>query len=84
MFYFQNTQCHSKQTSDFVFQGGCSSLICTAGHSADGKNVAMWDTLMSQKRCQVRTRLTLTAISIKLIESAILINYHFHNYVTVT
>ena len=46
----QTYQCHSKQTSDFVFQGGSSSLFCTAGHSADGRNVALWDTLMPQKR----------------------------------
>ena len=52
-FIFQNMQCHSKQTSDFVYQGACSSLFCTAGFSSDGKNVALWDTLMPHKRCQV-------------------------------
>ncbi|XP_040565654.1 dmX-like protein 2 isoform X5 [Lepeophtheirus salmonis] len=46
-------KCHSKGTSDFVFQGDCSSLFCTSGHSSDGRNVAIWDTLMPQKRCNV-------------------------------
>eukprot|EP00094_Tigriopus_californicus_P002839 TCALIF_02737-PA protein Name:"Similar to DMXL1 DmX-like protein 1 (Homo sapiens)" AED:0.22 eAED:0.22 QI:0/0.72/0.68/1/1/1/19/158/2211 len=48
-------QCHTKQTSDFVFQGGSSSLFCTAGHNTDGKNVAMWDTLMPHKRAMAQS-----------------------------
>ena len=48
-------QCHAKQTSDFVFQGACSSLFCSAGHSPDGRNVALWDTLMPQKRALVQS-----------------------------
>ncbi len=36
-------------------QGGCSSLICTAGHDAAGKNVALWDTLAPQKRANVQS-----------------------------
>lgn len=51
---FFNLQCHTKQTSDFTFQGGCASLFSTAGHSNDGKNVALWDTLLPQKRCMVQ------------------------------
>lgn len=47
---FYTYQCHTKQTSDFVFHGGSSSLFCTAGHSTDGKNVGLWDTLMPPKR----------------------------------
>ena len=48
-------QCHAKQTSDFVFQGACSSLFCSAGHSPDSRNVALWDTLMPQKRALVQS-----------------------------
>ena len=48
-------QCHAKQTSDFVFQGACSSLFCSAGHSTDSRNVALWDTLMPQKRALVQS-----------------------------
>jgi len=51
----QTTQCHSKGTSDFAFQGGSSSLFCTVGHSSDGKNVALWDTLMPQRRSLVES-----------------------------
>ena len=29
-------------------------MFCTAGHSADGKNVALWDTLMPHKRCLIQ------------------------------
>jgi WD40 repeat protein len=47
--YF-NLQCHSKNTADFIFQGGSSSLLATAGHSHDNKNIALWDTLMPSKR----------------------------------
>ena len=52
-FFFQTVNCHSKGTSDFDFQAGSSSLFCTVGHSADGKNVALWDTLMPQRRSLV-------------------------------
>ena len=52
-FFFQTVQCHSKGTSDFDFQAGSSSLFCTVGHSTDGKNVALWDTLMPQRRSLV-------------------------------
>merc|ERR1712088_989523 len=43
-------QTHGKNTADFVFQGGSSSLLATAGHSADGRNVALWDTLLLSGR----------------------------------
>lgn len=52
---FFTTQCHSKGTSDFNFQSGSSSLFCTVGHSNDGKNVALWDTLMPQRRSLVES-----------------------------
>lgn len=46
---FFTYQCHSKVTSDFVFLGACS-LVATAGHSSESKNVALWDTLLPQKK----------------------------------
>ncbi|KAM4575859.1 dmX-like protein 1 isoform 2-T2 [Odontesthes bonariensis] len=39
-------QCHSKTAHDFVFVGS-SSLIATAGFSADNRNVCLWDTLVT-------------------------------------
>ena len=36
-----------------LFQGGSSSLLATAGHSADGRNVALWDTLLPQRKACV-------------------------------
>lgn len=45
-------QCHSKQTSDFVFVSS-SSLIATAGHSSEGKNVCLWDTLLPKAKARV-------------------------------
>ncbi|CAG0879086.1 unnamed protein product [Darwinula stevensoni] len=50
---FYTMQCHSKQTSDFVFVGS-SSLIATAGHSSESRNVAIWDTLLPQKKALVQ------------------------------
>jgi WD40 repeat protein len=45
-------QVHSKQACDFTFLGS-SSLIVTAGHSTDHKNVSMWDTLLPTKKSLV-------------------------------
>ncbi|XP_055517092.1 dmX-like protein 2 isoform X3 [Leucoraja erinacea] len=39
-------QCHSKAAGDFAFVTS-SSLITTAGQSNDGRNVCLWDTLIS-------------------------------------
>jgi WD40 repeat protein len=50
---FFTMQTHGKNTADFVFQGGSSSLLATAGHSADGRNVALWDTLLPQRKACV-------------------------------
>ncbi|KAG4080274.1 hypothetical protein HA402_010766 [Bradysia odoriphaga] len=44
--------CHNKGITDFVFLGSCS-LVATAGHSSESKNVAMWDTLLPQKKAMV-------------------------------
>ncbi|XP_072938045.1 dmX-like protein 2 isoform X3 [Epargyreus clarus] len=49
---FFSHQCHSKGISDFVFLGSCS-LVATAGHSSESKNVAIWDTLMPIKKALV-------------------------------
>ncbi|XP_051173147.1 dmX-like protein 2 isoform X2 [Leptopilina boulardi] len=50
---FFNYQCHSKVTADFVFLGACS-LVATAGHGSEGRNVALWDTLLPQNKSQVQ------------------------------
>uniref|UniRef100_A0A6I8P052 Dmx like 2 n=1 Tax=Ornithorhynchus anatinus TaxID=9258 RepID=A0A6I8P052_ORNAN len=41
-----NWQSHSKTTSDFAFITS-SSLVATAGHSSDNRNVCLWDTLIA-------------------------------------
>ncbi|XP_034195925.2 rabconnectin-3 alpha isoform X1 [Osmia lignaria lignaria] len=50
---FFNYQCHSKVTADFVFLGACS-LIATAGHGSEGRNVALWDTLLPQNKSLIQ------------------------------
>lgn len=45
-------QCHNKTTSDFTFVGSCS-LIATAGHSSESKNVCLWDTLLPTRSALV-------------------------------
>lgn len=52
-FCHQNYQCHSKVTADFVFLGACS-LIATAGHGSEGRNVALWDTLLPQNKSLIQ------------------------------
>ena len=51
--FWQNYQCHSKVTADFVFLGACS-LIATAGHGSEGRNVALWDTLLPQNKSLIQ------------------------------
>lgn len=48
----QTYQCHNKGITDFVFLGSCS-LVATCGHSSESKNVAIWDTLLPQKKALV-------------------------------
>ncbi|WAR00296.1 DMXL2-like protein [Mya arenaria] len=43
----KSLSCHNKTTSDFVFVGS-SSLIATAGHSSESRNICIWDTLLPQ------------------------------------
>ncbi|KYN36646.1 DmX-like protein 2 [Trachymyrmex septentrionalis] len=50
---FFTYQCHTKVTSDFVFLGACS-LVATAGHGSEGRNVALWDTLLPQNKSLVQ------------------------------
>ncbi|KAI5722049.1 hypothetical protein M8J76_002899 [Diaphorina citri] len=50
---FFTYQCHNKITSDFVFLGSCS-LVATAGHSSESKNVCLWDSLLPQKKALVQ------------------------------
>lgn len=38
----------------YLFQGGSSSLLATAGYSTDGRNVALWDTLLPSRRACVQ------------------------------
>ncbi|KAG0712234.1 DmX-like protein 1 [Chionoecetes opilio] len=49
---FYSHQCHSKHGSDFVFLGS-SSLLATAGQSSEHRNVALWDTLLPQRKANV-------------------------------
>lgn len=51
-FFLQTYQCHNKGIADFVFLGSCS-LVATAGHSSESKNVGLWDTLLPQKKSMV-------------------------------
>jgi len=51
---YLSLQLHNKNCADFLFQGGSSSLLASAGHSSDGRNVALWDTLLPSKRACVQ------------------------------
>ena len=53
----QSLSCHNKTTSDFTFVG-CSSLIATAGHSSESKNVCLWDTLLPPRSALVHGEVT--------------------------
>jgi len=52
-YFSQHT--HTRNTADFVFQGGSSSLLATAGHNHDGRNVALWDTLLQPRKACVQS-----------------------------
>ncbi|XP_049821296.1 dmX-like protein 2 isoform X4 [Aethina tumida] len=49
---FQTLQCHNKGISDFVFLGSCS-LLATAGHSSESKNVCIWDSILPHGKALV-------------------------------
>ncbi|KAK3861276.1 hypothetical protein Pcinc_032726 [Petrolisthes cinctipes] len=49
---YYSHQCHSKHGSDFVFVGS-SSLLATAGQSSEHRNVALWDTLLPQRKANI-------------------------------
>ncbi|XP_022913173.2 dmX-like protein 2 isoform X2 [Onthophagus taurus] len=47
---FFTHQCHNKGITDFVFLNSCS-LLATAGHSSESKNVCIWDTILPKGKC---------------------------------
>ncbi|XP_018562526.1 dmX-like protein 2 isoform X2 [Anoplophora glabripennis] len=49
---FFTLPCHNKGISDFVFLGSCS-LLATAGHSSESKNVCIWDSILPQGKALV-------------------------------
>ncbi|XP_045469484.1 dmX-like protein 2 isoform X5 [Harmonia axyridis] len=49
---FFTLMCHNKGISDFVFLGSCS-LLATAGHSSESKNVAIWDSILPHGKALV-------------------------------
>uniref|UniRef100_A0AAR5P422 RAVE complex protein Rav1 C-terminal domain-containing protein n=2 Tax=Dendroctonus ponderosae TaxID=77166 RepID=A0AAR5P422_DENPD len=49
---FFTHNCHNKGISDFVFLGSCS-LLATAGHSSENKNVCIWDSIMPHNKALV-------------------------------
>ncbi|XP_050512358.1 dmX-like protein 1 isoform X2 [Diabrotica virgifera virgifera] len=49
---FFTLQCHNKGISDFVFLGSCS-LLATAGHSSESKNVCIWDSILPHGKALV-------------------------------
>ncbi|KAF9934084.1 regulator of (H+)-ATPase in vacuolar membrane [Mortierella alpina] len=48
---FLSLNCHDKTARDFAFLGS-SSVIATTGTSGDGKNLAIWDTLLPKGKAQ--------------------------------
>ncbi|XP_030754716.1 dmX-like protein 2 isoform X2 [Sitophilus oryzae] len=49
---FFTHNCHNKGISDFVFLGSCS-LLATAGHSSENKNVCIWDSILPHNKALV-------------------------------
>ena len=49
----QNIKCNNKTTYDMAFLSS-SSLMCTAGHSTDQRNISIWDSLMPSKKMLVQ------------------------------
>ena len=72
----QSFKCHSKVTSDFVFVGS-SSLIATAGHSADNRNVCLWDTLLPQRRALVQGLIRTMLLCFTFVD--IMMMFHVRN-----
>ncbi|CAO3569226.1 unnamed protein product [Mortierella alpina] len=50
---FLSLNCHDKTARDFAFLGS-SSVIATTGTSGDGKNLAIWDTLLPKAKAQTK------------------------------
>ncbi|KAG0049588.1 regulator of (H+)-ATPase in vacuolar membrane [Gryganskiella cystojenkinii] len=51
---FLSLSCHDKIARDFAFLGS-SSVIATIGTAGDGKNVAIWDTLLPKHKAQTHS-----------------------------
>ncbi|XP_017781826.1 PREDICTED: dmX-like protein 2 isoform X2 [Nicrophorus vespilloides] len=49
---FFTHQCHNKGITDFVFLNSCS-LLATAGHSSESKNVCIWDSILPKGKSLV-------------------------------
>ncbi|KAF9114391.1 regulator of (H+)-ATPase in vacuolar membrane [Mortierella sp. AM989] len=50
---FLTLNCHDKIARDFTFLGS-SSVVATTGTSGDGKNLAIWDTLLPKEKAQTQ------------------------------
>lgn len=70
----QNLKCHSKSAHDFAFIAS-SSLIATAGHSTESRNVCLWDTLQPQRTALIQGRLIVSIIHMRSLQDANKINY---------
>ncbi|KAF9438201.1 regulator of (H+)-ATPase in vacuolar membrane [Entomortierella beljakovae] len=51
---FLTLNCHDKIARDFSFLGS-SSVVATTGASGDGKNLAIWDTLLPKDKAQTQS-----------------------------
>jgi len=51
---YLNMMCHNKSANDFVFISS-SSFLASAGHSSDGMNVGLWDTLLPPRSALIQS-----------------------------
>ncbi|KAI8603069.1 hypothetical protein EDD21DRAFT_50032 [Dissophora ornata] len=51
---FLTLNSHDKIARDFAFLGS-SSVVATTGTSGDGRNLAIWDTLLSKEKAQTHS-----------------------------
>jgi WD40 repeat protein len=50
---FLTLNCHDTIARDFAFLGS-SSVVATTGTSGDGRNLAIWDTLLPKKKAEIQ------------------------------
>lgn len=62
--------CHNKSANDFAFIGS-SSFLATAGHSSDGRNVVMWDTLLPPRCSLIECKLCSLVIAVIILDYVI-------------